>query len=416
MKLNTLVAALVGALALTLGTAPNGSLSWLNSASAQAVRPEVGKHLKDAQALLKGAKYREALAKLRDAEGVSGRNADENAYIEQLRLAAAQGAGEPDTMVKAFEALKAAGKVGAAQNLQYLEAIAGTYSRANQHAKALQWANRYFSEGGTSAAMKQVQTAAQYNSGDLGPIIKATMAEIQAAEKAGQVPPRDKLNLLLNAASRAKDGAAESYGAEKLLQYYPSKEIWASALATVAVRKGFSPRFQLDLYRLRLLTDNLRGVDDYMELANLAGQAGFADEGRRVVEAGFKAGVLGQGKDAERHNRLKAFMDKKVADAKAGFEASLKAARESKSGDPLVPLGLYLAQSGKAKDGVALIEEGIAKGQLKREEDAKLALGLAHFWAGEGAKAQQAWRGVKGTDGAADVARLWSIYARSAKK
>ena len=55
------------------------------SACAAPVRPEVGKHLKDAQALLKGAKYKEALAKLRDAEGVSGRNADENAYLEQLR-------------------------------------------------------------------------------------------------------------------------------------------------------------------------------------------------------------------------------------------------------------------------------------------------------------------------------------------
>lgn len=415
MKLNTLAMALLGALALTTGQAPDGSLQWLSAAQAQ-VRPEAGKYLKEAQALLKGAKYKEALAKLRDAEGVSGRNADENAYIEQMRIAAAQGAGDPDTMVRAFEALKAAGRIGGAQNLQYLEAIAGTYSRVNQHAKALQWVNRYFAEGGNSAAMKQVQTAAQYNSGDLGPIIKSTMAEIQAAEKSGQAPSRDKLNLLLNAASRARDGAAESYGAEKLLQYYPSKEIWASALATAAARKGFSPRFQLELYRLRLLTDNLRGVDDYMELANLAGQAGFADEGRRVVEAGFNAGVLGQGKDAERHNRLKSFMDKKVADAKAGYEASLKLARDTKSGDPLIPLGLYLAQAGKAKEGVALIEEGIAKGQLKREEDAKLALGLAHFWAGDGAKAQQAWRGVRGSDGAADVARLWSIYARSAKK
>ena len=81
-----------------------------------------------------------------------------------------------------------------------------------------------------------------------------------------------------------------------------------------------------------------------------------------------------------------------------------------------IPLGLYLAQAGKAKEGVALIQEGIEKGQLKREDDAKLALGLAQFWAGDHSKAIATWRGVKGTDGVADVARLWSIYARSAKK
>ncbi len=415
MKLNTLAAALVGALALSLGAGSDGSLSLLGAAQAQ-VRPEAGRHLQATQALLKSGKFKEALAKLRDVEAVSGRNADENALLEQLRMAAAQGAVDPDTMVRAFDALKAAGRLGGAQNLQYIEAIAGTYLRANQNAKALTWANRYFAEGGTSNAMKQVQTTAQYYSGDLAPIIRSTMAEIQAAEKAGQTPSRDKLNLLMNAANRAKDANAESFGAERLLQYYPSKEIWASALSTAAARKGFSPRFQIELYRLRLATGNMRGVDDYMELAQLAGQAGFPDEGRRVVEAGFQAGVLGQGKDADRHNRLKGFMDKKVADSKAGFDAALAAARDVKAGDGLIPLGLYLAQSGKAKQGVALIEEGIAKGQLKREDDAKFALGLAQFWAGETNKAVATWRTVRGTDGVAEVARLWSIYARQAKR
>lgn len=414
MKLNTLAAALVGALALTLGAGSDGSLG-LASAQAQ-VRPEAGRHLQATQALLKSGKYKEALAKLRDAEGVAGRNADENALIEQLRLAAAQGALEPDTMVRAFDALKGAGRLGGAQNLQYIEAIAGTYLRANQNGKALSWANRYFAEGGNSNAMREVQKVAQFKSGDVGPIIKSTMAEIQAAEKAGQAPGRDKIGLLMSAAEAARDQAALAFGTEKLLQYYPSKEIWSVMLTNTAARKGFSPRFQLDLYRLRMLTGNMRGVDDYMELAQLAGQAGFPDEGRRAVEAGFQAGVLGQGKDADRHNRLKGFMDKKVADTKAGFDNAVKAARDVKAGDGLIPLGLYLAQAGKAKEGVALIQEGIEKGQLKREDDAKLALGLAQFWAGDHSKAIATWRGVKGTDGVADVARLWSIYARSAKK
>ncbi len=416
MKLKTLALCVAGVLALNLGSGVDGSLGWGAAAAQEKVSPEVGKQLQAVQALLKAGKFKEALAKVRDVEAVSGRNAGENAIMERLRLAAAQGSSEPDTMVRAFEALKGAGRLSGAENLQYIEAIAGTYLRVNQNAKALQWSQRYFSEGGTNAAMKQVQTAAQYASGDVGPIIKSTMAEIQAAEKAGQVPSRDKLNLLLNAASRAKDGAAEAYGAEKLLQYYPSKEIWASALATVAARRGFSPRFQLDLFRLRLATDNMRGEPDYMEMAQLAGQAGFPEEGLRVVEAGFKAGVLGQGKDAARHQRLKQFMEKKAVDTKAAFKAAEAAARSSKAGDALVPLGMYLAQSGEPKAGAAMIEEGMARGELKREDDAKLMLGQAYFLAGESNKAQLSWRGIKGTDGVSDVARLWSIYARTAKR
>ncbi len=416
MKLKTLVAAMAGAVALTLGQAPDGALGFASAAAQEKVGAEVGKHLKDVQALLKGGKYREALAKLRDAEAVGNRNAGENAIIEQMRFAGAQGAGDPDTMVRAFETLKSAGRLGGAQNLQYLEAIAGTYSRLNQHPKALTWANRYFAEGGNSGAMKQVQTAAQFYSGDMGAIIKSTAAEIAATEKAGGVPTKDKLNLLLTAATRAKDGNTEALAAEKLLNYYPSKEQWADALSRVQSRKGFADRFTLDILRLRLVSGNMRGEGDYMELAQLAGGNGFPDEGMRAVDAGFAAGVLGQGKDAARHQRLKDFMAKKVADAKAGFAAAEAAARDTKDGNGLIPLGLQLAQRGEGKKGAAMIEEGIAKGNLKREDDAKLYLGMAYFLAGDSAKAQSTWRGVKGTDGSGDLARLWAIHAKQAKK
>ncbi len=153
-----------------------------------------------------------------------------------------------------------------------------------------------------------------------------------------------------------------------------------------------------------------------MELAQLAGGNGFPDEGMKAVEAGFAAGLLGQGKDAARHQRLKDFMAKKVADAKAGFAAAEAAARDTKDGNGLIPLGLQLAQRGEGKKGVAMIEEGIAKGNLKREDDAKLYLGMAHLLAGDNAKAQSTWRGVKGPDGSADLARLWAVHAKQSKK
>lgn len=418
MKLKTLAACMVAVMGLSLGTGSDGGLSPMGAAQAQAkVSPELGKHLTAVQSLLKGGKYKEALAKLRDAEGVANRSADENALIERLRIAGAQGAGEPDTMVRAYEALKAAGKLGGNENLQYLEAIAGTYARINANAQALNWANRYFKEGGTSANVKAIQTRSQFMSGDMGAVIKDTLAEINAAEKAGQAPSKEKLGLLMSAAERGKDQNAYSLGVEKLLTYYPSKEVWAAAISGIQQKKGFSDRLVLEVYRLRLATGNMRGEADYMDMSQMAAQAGYADEGMKVVEAGFAAGVLGQGKDAARHQRLKDFMVKRVATIKDAHAAAVAAAKEVKSdGNALIPLGLAQAQRGDAKGGVALIEEGIAKGNLKRDDDAKLALGLAHYLGGETAKAQAAWRSVKGTDGAAEIARLWVIHTRSAKK
>ncbi len=417
-RLKTVVAAAVGALALALGSAPDGHLG-LSQASAQAdsVRPEVGKHLRDASNFIKAGKYKEALGKVRDAEGVANRTAAENYNIEGMRVAAASGASDADSMVKGFEAMKASGKVGQAEQLRMMESIAGTYLRNKDNGKALNWAQRYFKEGGSSATMKQVLTNAQFLSGDMAATIKDTTEEINADERAGRTPSMDKLNLLLTAALKKGDANAEAMATEKLLNYYPRKELWAQVLGSLPQKKSFAAdKYQLDLSRLRLATGNMRGVDDYMEMAQLAAQAGVPEEGKQVVDKGVAANVLGQGAEGARHKRLADLMVKKIADAKAAAAVNEKAAQEAKDGNAFVTLGLASAFGGNSKKGAEQIEQGIAKGNLKRPEDAKLYLGLAYFLGGDVAKAQAAWKTVKGTDGSAELARLWGIYARAAKR
>jgi hypothetical protein len=65
---------------------------------------------------------------------------------------------------------------------------------------------------------------------------------------------------------------------------------------------------------------------------------------------------------------------------------------------------------GQHEKAVQLIEQGIAKGNLRRPDDAKLRLALA--LAGNPktkAKGLQTLRAVGGTDGTADIARLYAV-------
>ena len=377
----------------------------------------MGTPLTEASRLVKAGKYREALGKLRDAEAVGGRSAGENNAIEGVRFSAAMGANETDTMVRSFEALRGAGKLSQGQQLQYMEAIAGTYLRNRDNGKALTWAQRYFKEGGSSQTMKQVLQNAQFASGDMTGTIKETLEDISADERAGRAPGKDKLNLLLYAAQKKGDSNIEGMAIEKLLNYYPDPKLWAQILGGLPQKKTFdTSRYQLDLYRLRLATGNMREASDYMEMAQMAAQAGYPEEGKQVVDKGIAAGVLGQGAEGARHKRLADLMAKKIGEAKASATANEKAAELAKDGNAFVTLGLANAFGGNAKKGIDQIEQGIAKGNLKRPEDAKLHLGLAHQLAGENAKAQSAWKSVKGTEGAADVARLWMVHSRSAKR
>jgi len=378
----------------------------------ETVRPEIGKPLQAAQELVKAGRYREALGKVREAEAVGARNANETYLIERMRLAAASGAGDAETAAHSFEALSSSGRIQPAEKLRMMESIAGSYYRAQQYPKAMQWSQRYLREGGTSGAIRTMLIQSQYLSGDFAGATRELMAEIQASERAGATPPEDRLKLLLNAASKQGDNNAYVYAMEKLVTYYPKKEYWVDLLSRMQRKQGFSDRLSLDAYRLSLATGSMTAAADYMEMAQLALQADLASEGKQVIDKGIASGALSTGAQADRAKRLKALVDKKLAEDAATHAEDEKQAMAAKSGDALVSLGLYAVYNGQAAKGVQLMQQGIAKGGLKRPEDAKLHLGIAQLVAGDKAKAQATFKTVQGTDGTADLARLWALYAR----
>ena len=378
----------------------------------EALRPEVGRPLQAAQDLIKGGRFKEALAKVREAEAAGARNANETFLIERMRMAAASGAGDADTAARSFEAISGSSRIAGADKLRMVESIAGSYYRQQQYAKAMQWGQRYFREGGTSGAIRTMLIQSQYLSGDFAGAAKELMAEVQAAERAGNAPAEDRLKLLLNAAMKQKDNNAYVFAMEKLVTYYPKKEYWVDLLSRMQRKPGFSDRLSLDTYRLSLATGSMTAPADYMEMAQLALQAELPTEGKYVVDKGFANGVLGTGAQADRHKRLRDLVEKRLAESKAGLAEAEKQAAAAKSGEALVSLGMDYLFGGQAAKGVQLIQQGIAKGGLKRPEDAKLHLGIGQLVAGDKAKAQATFKTVQGADGTADLARLWALYAR----
>jgi hypothetical protein len=382
------------------------------AAAQETVRPELGRSLQAASDLIKAGKFREALAKVRDADAVGGKTANETLLVERMRIAAASGAGDLETAAKSFEALSGSSKVSAAEKARMAESIAGGYYRAKDYARAMQWSQRYFKEGGTSGSIRTLLIQSQYLSGDFAGAAKELTAEVQAAEKGGTPPGEDRLKLLLNAALQMKDNNTYVYAVEKLVTHYPKKEYWVDLLSRMQRKPGFSDRLALDAYRLSLATGSMTAANDYMEMAQLALQAGLPAEAKQVVDKGFAANVLGAGAEAERHKRLRDLVSKKIDEEKAARAAADKQAVADKDGTALVNAGFNLVFEGQGAKGLAMMQQGIAKGGMKRPEDAKLHLAIAHLTVGDNAKALAALKTVGGTDGTADLARLWTLFAR----
>ena len=379
---------------------------------AQTVRPEVGKPLQQAADLLKAGKAKDALAKAREADAASGKTPAEQMMIDRMKGAAAQRAGDNATAIQAFESLFNSGKLSGAEQAQMAEQIAYAYSQQKDWPRTNQWVQKAQAAGSTSAQLKQLQAYAQSQSGDYSAVAKEAQAAIAAAEQAGRKPDEGDLLRLADAQQRTGQTQARGATLDKLLAYYPKKEYWSILLGQLPRKTGFSDRFSLDLFRLRLATGNLTKTEDYMEMAQLALQAGYPAEGKAVVEKGFASGALGTGAEGERHKRLRDLAVKAEAETKANIEKDEQEAAAMKDGNQLVQVGYTYATMGQYDKGIPLIEKGIAKGGLKRPEDAKLRLGLALLQSGKNKpKAVQTLRSVQGTDGAADLGRLWAVYA-----
>ena len=382
-------------------------------AQAQALRPEVGKPLQQAYELIKAGKGKEALAKVREADAVGNKTAAESLQIDRMRAAAAQRAGDNATAIQALESLY--GKVPAAEQGQVAEQIASAYAAAKDNDKAGQWARKAQAAGNNSATLKQLQAYLQGASGDFAAVAKDASAAVAAAEQAGRRPEEGDLLRLADAQLRTGNAAGQAATLEKLLYNYPKKDYWAIYLGRMQNKSGFSPRFSLDVMRLKLATGSLNKTDEFMEMSQLALQAGYPAEGKAIVDKGFAAGVLGTGAEAERHKRLRDLANKQETEGKAAINQRAAAAVAAKEGNDLVQIGYAYVTMGQADKGIPMIEQAIAKGGLKRPEDAKLRLGLALLQSGKANKARavQLLRSVQGADGAADLGRLWALYANT---
>jgi hypothetical protein len=383
--------------------------AWLGSAAAQGLRPEVGKPLQQAGELLKAGKNKEALAKVREAEAVPGRTPAEQLTIDRMKAAAAQRAGDTATAIQALESVY--GKVSGAEQGQIAEQLASAYAQQRNNAKANEWVNKAVAAGNTGPGIKQMQSYLQSTSGDYAAIAKDAAAEVSAAEQAGRKPDEGDLLRLADAQQRLNNTAGYINTLEKLLTHYPKKDYWSAYLARLPRKAGFGDRFALDLMRLRLATGTLTKTDEFMEMAQLSLQAGLPAEGLKIVERGFQAGLLGAGAEAARHQRLRDLAVKQAAEARA----SLSGQAGDATADDLVRIGYAWVTLGEVDKGIGMIEQGIAKGGLKRPEDARLRLGMAQLQATGKARAtaNQTLRSVKGSDGAAEIARLWIVAGNS---
>jgi len=392
------------------------------AASGPTVRPAFGALLQAAQAALAGGRAPEALAKLDEAAALPALTPYETMILERTRAAVAEKQGNMALTIKSLEAALATGQVAVDEELGLTEVMVSLSAGEKDHARVLKWSQRYIDLKGPNDAVRLMRIQSQVASGDERGAAAALVERVEAADKAGRPLPEPQQRLLLGLQQQAKDPAAVKT-MERLALQYPRPEYWSNVIVDAARRAGDNERATIELFRLLRATGALTSAPLREGLAQNALRTGEAAEALVVVEEGFAAGVLGSGADAAAHQKLREQARKAAAADVADRPAAEAAARRAGDGNALVQLGWSMVAAlpagttggAAAEQGLALIEQGIAKGSLRRPAEAQLHLGIAQLAAGRKDPARQTLGALAKTAVApeplVEPIRLWALWA-----
>lgn len=384
--------------------------------AAQAPQDSVRKDLyklvdpKVVQPLMNEKKYAEVQDMINKADAFPERTAYENYVIDRIRLALASATRNDATAIETLERVLASGRLDKQESESFMQALGSYYYNGKNYPKAIETFKRYQAASATPEAVRPAIIRSYYLMGDYANARTELESVLAEAEKAGKAPSEEDLRLYASALVKLKDNDAYVGALEKLVQHYPGPDLWADLLSRMSSRKGFDSRLQADLFRLLHLTSpGELGAGEYVDIAELDMQSGFPTEAKKIVDAGFAAGVLGTGPNAAMHKKLRTRVNKAAADDARTIGAGEKSALAAKDGIGLVNLGYAYATMGQYDKGIDLIQKGIAKG-TKRAEEAKLRLGEVYTMAGRKEEATKAFQSVQGDKNILDLARYWILY------
>ena len=378
-------------------------------AKQQVVRAEMGKPMNEIQELLNKKDYAQAKEKVAVLEAMEKKTPFEVFAINRIYAVIGSGLKDSDMMAKAIDAMIGTEFLKESEKLHFIEATAGTLFNEKKYPQSREWANRMLAKDPGNTGMNNLVARSYYLENDYANAIKVLNAQLAEDAKAKRTPTEENLRLLAGSYQQTKDNNGYASVLERMLELYPQKEYWGDLIYRIERKPGFSERLRLDLYRLLLATDKFDDGAQYMDMAELALLAGLPVEAKTAIDAGYAINLLGTGKDAAKHKQLRDKVYKQAADDTKNLDAGEAAAKNAKTGVGMLNYGYNYVINGQFDKGVALMEQGLAKGGLKSVDEAKLHLGIAYLKAGKRDKAVETLKSVQSTDGASDIARLWLL-------
>lgn len=378
------------------------------------IGPKVGKPMKAAQEAIEKKQWDQALAKIAEADSVSGKTAFEQYQINEFKGYVLLQQRKYGEVAAIYEQNLKSGKMPAEQVNDRLKALVQLNTASRNYPKVIEFGEQWMKADGKDIDTQVLIGQAYYLQKDYKNTVDIMKGTISAAEKAGKKVDENWLQMLRSAQQNIGDTEGANATMEKLVRMYPKTEYWDFLLSS-RMRQKNSDRVTLNLLRLAKQVGVLDTPDEYTELAEMLLEAGLPGEAKAVMEAGYKAKVF-ETTDKARADRYTRRLNEATAAASRDLEslpAAERDAQKSATGQGDVALGMAYSSFGQYEKAVAALAKGIEKGGVRDPEQAQMMLGIALLKVGKEAEAIQAFDRITTDPQMKDVARLWKIAARS---
>jgi len=382
-------------------------------AAKNTVSAKVGKPLKEAQDLVKAGDLKGALAKVKEAQAISGKTPYETKTVNEFLAFVAIKQNDFSTAARAYEDLLS-GSPDPAQTAQRLKVLTQLNYQTKNYGKAVQFGNRYLKEVGGDVDIALLVAQSHYIQKDYTNTITSTQELIKIAQAKGQPVKENWLQLQMSSyhnLNRDKEAVAVL---EKLLVSFPSKRYWKDMLTIVQTSGAMNDRGRVELYRLKRAADVL-DPDEIVEMAEMSMAIGLPGDAKSVLEFGFDSKKIGVGNSKERENRLLAKARADSAEDMKALDTQAKQAAAAASGDLDTKVGEAFASYGQYDKAVEAISRGIKKGGVVAVDEAYLHLGQALYAQKKYPEAIKAFKSVEADSKLAQFAKLWAILADNNK-
>jgi hypothetical protein len=376
----------------------------------QQVSRGIAKEMMAAQKALQASQWQEAIKQLDAAEAKGGLTPFDKKTIYDFKGFANIKLNKLKDAETDYETAMATGQYTAEESAKTTRMLFQLSAGNQQYAKATEYGKQIADAGTAKPEDLGVMSQIYFLQKDCKNSAIWSDKAIAAARKAGETPKENWLQFKLQCASDAQDNAAMATVLVDLIRLTNKTNYW-NTLIRIERQDERDDHNLLMVYRVMYDTNAMDKGSDYMEMAQLLGDAALPGEASVVLDKGMSTGVIPPDQK-DRSNRLMTSL-KTRADADKKSQAQFDAeATKNPAGELDVKLGEVYFGSGDYQNAVTAITRGIGKGQIKHPDEAYVYLGRSQVALKNTAEAKKAFAGLKTVPNISPrVLRLWELYS-----